>query len=73
MSREIHVEVDDTTYDQLTQLAADGDAEPGRFAAQLLTASVGRARFTAGAAAFAAEHGAAFAARFGAGQGQAAA
>ncbi|MER7001221.1 hypothetical protein [Streptomyces sp. NPDC000410] len=73
MAREIRIEVDDETYEQLERLAAGGHAEPAQYAAQLLTADITRARFNEAAKAFADEHAAGFAARFGTGQGQAAA
>jgi hypothetical protein len=72
MPREIRIEVDDETYEELERLAASGRAEPGQYAAQLLTADISRVRFAAGAKEFAAEHAEGFAARFG-GAGQAAA
>ncbi|MFE7779274.1 hypothetical protein ACFU5O_36510 [Streptomyces sp. NPDC057445] len=73
MAREIRIEVDDETYEQLERLAAGGHAEPEQYAAQLLTADITRARFNEAAAGFADEHAAGFAARFGSGPGQAAA
>ncbi|MER7000680.1 hypothetical protein [Streptomyces sp. NPDC000410] len=73
MAREIRIEVDDETYEQLKRLAAGGHAEPEQYAAQLLTADITRARFNEAAKAFADEHAAGFAARFGSGQGQTAA
>lgn len=71
MAREIRIQVDDETYEQLERLAAGGPAE--QYAAQLLTADIARARFKEAAKSFADEHGAGFAARFGGGEGQAAA
>lgn len=74
MAKKFLIEVDDATYEQLARLAANGHAELPQYAAQRLTEDVARTQFSEAARAFATEHGAAFAARFGAGeQGQAAA
>ncbi|MFI9047395.1 hypothetical protein [Streptomyces sp. NPDC053427] len=74
MAKQLVIEVDDETYEQLARLAAGGHAELQQFAAQRLTADLARLRFDEAARSFAADHGAAFAARFGAGeQGRAAA
>ncbi|MEW2490815.1 hypothetical protein [Streptomyces sp. NPDC048411] len=73
MAREIRINVDDETYEQLERLAADGHAEPEQYAAQLLTADIARSRFNEAAKAFRDEHARGFAARFGGGEGQAAA
>ncbi|MEU6680967.1 hypothetical protein [Streptomyces sp. NPDC046925] len=69
MAKEIRLQIDDETYAELVrQAAADGgQAEPDRYAQQLLTADLARPRFTAAAKAFADEHGRAFADEFGAG------
>ncbi|MDF3144161.1 MULTISPECIES: hypothetical protein [unclassified Streptomyces] len=63
--KEIRIEVDDETYEQLQRLAAG--AEPGQYAKQLLTADLARAQFLDAARSFAGEHGPAFAEHFGAG------
>ncbi|WP_328862993.1 hypothetical protein [Streptomyces sp. NBC_00306] len=73
MAREIRIEVDDETYEQLKRLAAGGHTEPEQYAAQLLTADITRTRFVEAAGTFAAEHAEGFAAPFGTGEGQAAA
>ncbi|MGP3636362.1 hypothetical protein ACTU45_23915 [Streptomyces sp. 24-1644] len=73
MAKEIRIEVDDETYEQLERLAAGGHAPPEQYAAKLLTADITRARFAEAAKAFAAEHAEGFAARFGGGKRQAAA
>ncbi|MGW2865604.1 hypothetical protein [Streptomyces sp. NPDC001205] len=73
MGREIRIEIDDETYAELERLAASGHAAPGQYAAQMLTADIARVRFNEAARAFADEHAAGFAARFGGAGGSAAA
>lgn len=62
--KEIRIEVDDETYEQLRRLAGDR-VEPGQYAKQLLTADLARVQFLEAAKAFGHEHGLAFAERFG--------
>ncbi|MBC2906740.1 hypothetical protein [Streptomyces cupreus] len=69
MAKELRIQVDDETYEQLARLAADGHVEPGQYASQRLTADLARTRFLEGAKAFADQHGQAFAERFGHGAG----
>ncbi|MFJ2738131.1 hypothetical protein ACIO3O_00535 [Streptomyces sp. NPDC087440] len=65
MAKEIRVQVDDETYNELVRLAAGDQVEPGQYAGRLLTADITRARFDDAFATFAQEHGAAFARHFG--------
>ncbi|MFD8386177.1 hypothetical protein ACFV2X_48055 [Streptomyces sp. NPDC059679] len=65
MARELRIEIDDDAYEQLQRLAADNQVAAERYAEQLLTADLARARFSEGAVRFIADHAEGFAARFG--------
>ncbi|MFJ9589671.1 MULTISPECIES: hypothetical protein [Streptomyces] len=65
MAKEIRINVDDETYEELQRLAADDHEDPDQYASRRLTADLARTRFLEGAKAFVEEHGQAFADRFG--------
>ncbi|MER5228072.1 MULTISPECIES: hypothetical protein [Streptomyces] len=52
MPKEIRIEVDDETYEELQRLAADGHEEPDQYASRRLTADLARTRFLEGSARF---------------------
>lgn len=65
MAKEIRIEVDDETFEELRRRAADDHEEPDQYASRRLTADLARTRFLEGARAFVEEHGQAFTDRFG--------
>jgi hypothetical protein len=67
MAREIRIEIDDETYEELQRLAADDHEDPDQYASRRLTTDLARIRFLEGAKTFVEEHGQAFAERFGTG------
>ncbi|MBC2868613.1 hypothetical protein [Streptomyces mexicanus] len=52
MAKEIRIEVDDETYEQLQRLAADDHEDPDQYASRRLTADLARTRFLEGSARF---------------------
>ncbi|KUN57810.1 hypothetical protein AQJ46_45640 [Streptomyces canus] len=67
MAKEIRIEVDDETFEELQRRAADDREDPDQYASRRLTADLARTRFLEGAKAFVEEHGQAFVDRFGTG------
>jgi hypothetical protein len=65
MAREIRIEISDEAYEALERAAAARHVAAEAYAGQVLDADLTRARFLEGARLFVAEHGDAFAERFG--------
>ncbi|WP_331732248.1 hypothetical protein [Streptomyces sp. NBC_00989] len=67
MAKEIRIQVDDETFEELRRRAADDHEEPDQYASRRLTDDLARTRFIEGARGFVEEHGQAFVDRFGTG------
>ncbi|CAL9675480.1 hypothetical protein [Streptomyces griseomycini] len=67
MAKELRISIDEETYEQLLRQAAHHHEDPDQYASRRLTADLAHTRFLEGAKTFAAEHGPAFAERFGTG------
>ncbi|MFF0560831.1 hypothetical protein ACH4ZU_08860 [Streptomyces sp. NPDC020472] len=65
MARELRIEISDEAYEALQQAAAAKHVAAEDYAGQVLHADLARARFLDGARLAVAEHGDAFAARYG--------
>ncbi|WP_432129383.1 hypothetical protein [Streptomyces sp. bgisy082] len=65
IAREIRIEISDEAYEALERVAAEKHMPAEDYAGRVLDADLTRARFVEGARSFVAQHGQAFAKRFG--------
>ncbi|MFH9725388.1 hypothetical protein ACH4M4_20830 [Streptomyces sp. NPDC017254] len=65
MAREIRIEISDEAYEALERVAAEKHVPAEDYAGRVLDADLTRTLFLEGARSFVAEHGQAFAERFG--------